>query len=116
MQTWHRWQRGPLTPVEAMKLLDLCWEDVDGLPARFRPISLRLAVTRGATPTTPLGSGEIAKTTSCRFFRDFRASVPDFPVTETAFCRPKQQRNSNGESEPLPQRTGSGLAYFTSSA
>jgi hypothetical protein len=48
--------------------------------------------------TTPLGSGEIAKTTSCRFFRDFRPSAPDLPIAETAFCRPKQQRNSNGES------------------
>jgi hypothetical protein len=47
--------------------------------------------------------------------RNFRASVPDFPVAETAFCRPKRQRHTNGN-KLLRQRTGSGSAYFTSSA
>jgi hypothetical protein len=46
-------------------------------------------------PELQLGSGEIAKTSSCRFSGDFRASVPEFSVAKTAFCRAKQQRNSN---------------------
>lgn len=38
METWTWWPRGPLTPAEAMKLLELCWDDVDGLPGIVRAL------------------------------------------------------------------------------